>query len=188
MQLTKKDIIVRTLLNIASENGKLTIEEISKHSNIPRITIKKHFKNGISDIVESVYLDIVREVNEKLFTYDVDELSLETFSDILLPVLWIHRDPLHIIYSSQLPFPPLTSISQETWDWAGQRFDNLAKKHGLYPSFSGFDLLKYFNACLISILTMWLGQRIPIDIELFRPKFLFLMSNSLDNLIYRNIF
>lgn len=187
MTQNKKDIIIRTLLNIASEDGKLTIEEISKRSHIPGTTIKKNFENGINGIVEYIYLNIVHEVNEKLFKFDVNDLSLETFSSILLPILWQHREAAHIIYTTNLPFRLLSSISHSTWAWAGERFDYLVEKHGLSHSFTGLDLLKYFNACLISVLTLWLGARIPIDIELFKPKFIFLMSNSLENLVYENI-
>ena len=40
-----KEIIIRTLLNIASESQKVTIEEISKRSRITRTTIKNNFNS-----------------------------------------------------------------------------------------------------------------------------------------------
>nr|WP_282674310.1 TetR/AcrR family transcriptional regulator [Lactococcus cremoris] len=47
-----KEIIVRSLLNIASENGKINIEEIAKRSHITRTTITNNFKNRVPSIVE----------------------------------------------------------------------------------------------------------------------------------------
>jgi len=182
-----KSIIIRTLFNIAAENGKLTVEEISKRSYITRTTIKSNFPTGIPGMVEYTYLNIVHEVNERLLTYKFEEVSLELLADILLPVLWRNREAAHIIFSSTLPFRMIDTISDETWEWGKERYDAMIKKHGLANYFSGRELLKYFNAQLIAVLTLWLEADIPIDIELFRPKFLFLMKTSVNELIFKEI-
>lgn len=182
-----KEIIVRTLLNIASENGKLTIDEISKRSHITRTTIRRNFPEGVPGIVKYVTLNIVSEVNEILFRYNIDELSLNTYSDIILSVLWKHRDEARIIYTSQLPFKFIIPISEQAWSWAEKRYNNLAKVHDLAPHFSGKELFQYFNAQLLAILTLWLSADIPIEPHLFKPKFTFLMSTSIKTLIYQGI-
>ena len=122
-----KEIIIRTLLNIASENEKLTIEEISKRSHITRATIKRNFKAGVPAIVEYIYLNIVDEVNERLLQYKCEEVSLELLADILLPVLWQHKEEAHIIFGSQLPFRLIGPISYRTWKWAEKHFNSLIK-------------------------------------------------------------
>lgn len=106
-----KEIIVRSLLNIASENGKINIEEIAKRSHITRTTITNNFKNGVPSIVEYIYLNIVDEVNQQLLLYNCEEVSLEILADIMLPILWKHKAEAHIIYSSQLPFRLIKTIS-----------------------------------------------------------------------------
>ena len=187
MAKVTKQIIIRTLLNIAAENNKLTIEEISKRSGIPRSTIKKNFPDDINGIVEYIYIGIVREVNQTLLQYDVNDVSLELFSNIFLPILWKHREEAHIIYTSPLPFQLIDQISAETVEWAGDRFNKLVIEHDLAPNFSGIDLLKYFNAHLVAILTLWLGVRFPVDIEKFKPIFLYLMRTPMKDLIYKGI-
>jgi AcrR family transcriptional regulator len=183
-----KEIIIRTLLNISSEeDGKMTIEEISKRSHITRTTIRKNFNGGISEIVEYMYLGIVDEVNDIIFNYKVEELSLDTFADVLLSVLWKNKDKARIIYTSKLPFKLVGPISDRTWNWAEIRFNNLVKVHGLSPYFSGKELLKYFNAQLLTVLTLWLSADIPIPPHIFKPKFMFLMSTSIKTLIYKDI-
>lgn len=182
-----KEIIVRTLFNMASENKTFTIDEISKRSHITRTTIKRNFPTGIAGIVEYAYINIVREVNESLLKYKCEEVSLELLADLLLPVLWQHREEAHVIYSSQLPFRLINSISEETWHWAEDRFNNLIKEHNLSNFFSGKELLKYFNSQVVAVLTLWLEADIPIDIDDFRPKFIFLMKTSINDLIYKGI-
>lgn len=182
-----KEIIIRTLFNIASENGKITVEEISKRSHITRTTIKNNFPTGIPGIVELAYINIVREVNEQLLTYKCEEVSLELLADLLLPVLWRHKEEAHVIFSSQLPFRLIDKISDETWNWGQNRFNSLIKENELANYFSGRELLKYFNAQLIAILTLWLEADIPVNIDLFRPKFIFLMKISVDELIFKGI-
>jgi AcrR family transcriptional regulator len=187
MKLTKKDIIARTLLNIASDvNSNLTIEEISKRTNISRLTIKKNFKNGISDIIEYVYSGIIEKITKKLITYDITKLTLENFSDILLPIVWGHRDMLHIIYTSKFAFRIRSYISSEMLTWLGPFINKLLKKHRIISSFSAIELLEYFNSYLTSVLILWLSPKIPLNVELFKPKFLFLMNNSLENIFYNN--
>lgn len=93
----------------------------------------------------------------------------------MLPVLWQYKEEAHVIYSSQLPFRLIGTISDETWEWAKNRFNGLIKEHGLANYFSGKELLKYFNAQLVSILTLWLEADIPVELEVFREKFLFLI-------------
>lgn len=182
-----KKIIARTLLNISSENGKMTIDEISKRSYITRATIKNNFEKGIPGIVEYIYLNIVDEVNEVIFRYKVEELSLEIFSSVLISTLWKHKEEARIIYTTQLPFKLIGPISERTWNWAEARFNTLVKDHGLAPHFSGQDLLNYFNAQLIAILTLWLSADIPVEPHIFQEKFLFLMSTSVKSLIYKDI-
>ncbi|CAM3024344.1 TetR/AcrR family transcriptional regulator [Lactococcus hircilactis] len=187
MSKDTKNIIIRTLFNIAAENGSLTVEEISKRSYITRTTIKSNFPDGIPGIVEFAYLKIVREVNERLLSYPCEEVSLDVLADILLPVLWAHKEEAHVIYSSQLPFRLIDSIRDETWHWAKNRFNALIKEHGLANYFTGKELLKYFNAQLVAVLTLWLEADIPVDLDLFRDKFLFLMKMSVRELIYSGI-
>lgn len=182
-----KNIIVRTLFNIAAENGKITIEEISKRSYITRLTIKNNFPTGIPGIVEYAYINIIREVNERLLKFKCEEVSLELLADIMLPVLWQYKEEAHVIYSSQLPFRLIGTICDETWEWAKNRFNGLIKEHGLANYFSGKELLKYFNAQLVSILTLWLEADIPVELEAFREKFLFLMRCSIKDLIFKGI-
>ncbi|KZK08463.1 putative transcriptional regulator [Lactococcus cremoris] len=189
IKMTKdtKEIIIRTLLNLASENEKLTIEEISKRSHITRATIKRNFKTGVPGIVEYIYLNIVDEVNDRLLRYKCEEVSLELLADIMLPVLWQHKAEAHVIYSSQLPFRLIGPVSDRTWKWAEKRFSFLIKEHNLSNYFTGQELLKYFNAQLITVLTLWLEADIPIELEKFRPKFLFFMSTSIHELIFKGI-
>lgn len=183
MTYKKKEIIARTLLNIAAEQGKITIEEISKRSHISRNTIKNNFENGIIDIVKYMYIQIINEVNTTLLKYDVNKLSLEDFADIVLPVFWNNREKARIIYISNLPFRLLDDICQLTWNWCEDKFNKLVIVHGLEQEMSGFDLLIYFNAQLISIFTFWLSVPLPIDVENFKPKFLFLMNISIIDLV-----
>jgi hypothetical protein len=182
-----KEIIVRTLLNLSSENGKLTIDEISKRSHITRTTIKNNFNTGIPGIVEYIYLTIVDEVNEIILRHKIEDVSLETFSNALLSVLWKHREKAKIIYTSQLPFKLVGPISERTWSWAEIRFNKLVKEHELAPYFSGKELLHYFNAQLIAILTFWLSADLPVEPDIFHEKFIFLMSTSIKSLIYKDI-
>lgn len=182
-----KEIIIRTLLNIASESQKVTIEEISKRSHITRTTIKNNFKTGVPGSVEYIYLNIVDEVNERLLQYECEEVSLELLADILLPVLWQHKEEAHIIYSSQLPFRLIEPVSDRTWKWAEKRFNFLIKEHGLANYFTAQELLKYFNAQLITVLTLWLEADIPIHLDKFRPKFMFFMNASINQLIFKGI-
>lgn len=169
-----KEIIVRTLLNIASESQKVTIEEISKRSHITRTTIKNNFKSGVPGIVEYIYLNIV-------------DVTIELLADLLLPVLWQHKEEAHIIYSSQLPFRLIEPVSDRTWKWAEKRFNFLIKEHGLANYFTAQELLKYFNAQLITVLTLWLEADIPIHLDKFRPKFMFFMNASINELIFKGI-
>ncbi|MGO1350691.1 MAG: hypothetical protein ACTHUC_04505, partial [Lactococcus cremoris] len=46
---------------------------------------------------------------------------------------------------------------------------------------------KYFNAQLITVLTLWLEADIPLELEKFRPKFLFFMNSSVHELIFKGI-
>lgn len=178
-----KDTIVRTVLNIASENGKLTIEEISKRSYITRTTIKNNFKKGVPEIIEYSYLNIIQEVNIRLFKYKCEDVSLELFADIALPILWSYREHLRIIYT-KLPFRLTDLITEETFGWAKVHFDTLVKEHNLSKYFSGKDLLRYFHGQLITVLTLWLGADISLNFEVFKPKFIYLMSTSINSLIF----
>ncbi|WP_282667434.1 TetR/AcrR family transcriptional regulator [Lactococcus cremoris] len=189
IEMTKdtKEIIVRSLLNIASENGKINIEEIAKRSHITRTTITNNFKNGVPSIVEYIYLNIVDEVNQQLLLYNCEEVSLEILADIMLPILWKHKAEAHIIYSSQLPFRLIKTISDRTWKWAEKRFNFLVREHDLSNYFTGQELLKYFNAQLITVLTLWLEADIPLELEKFRPNFLFFMNSSVHELIFKGI-
>ncbi|KST86991.1 putative transcriptional regulator [Lactococcus lactis subsp. lactis] len=180
-----KEIIIRTLLNIASESQKVTIEEISKRSHITRTTIKNNFKTGVPGIVEYIYLNIVDEVNERLLQYNCEDVTIELLADLLLPVLWQHKEEAHIIFGSQLPFQLIGPISDRTWKWAEKRFNFLIKEHGLANYFTAQELIKYFNAQLITVLTLWLEADIPIAYEKFRPKFIFFMSTSINELIFK---
>lgn len=78
-----KEIIIRTLLNIASESQKVSIEEISKRSHITRTTIKNNFKTGIPGIVEYIYLNIVDEVNERLLQYNCITVKMLLLNSLL---------------------------------------------------------------------------------------------------------
>ena len=174
-----KEIIIRTLLNIASESQKVTIEEISKRSHITRTTIKNNFKSGVPGIVEYIYLNIVDEVNERLLQYNCEDVTIELLADLLLPVLWQHKE------ESQLPFRLIGPISDRTWKWAEKHFNSLIKKQGLANYFTAQELLRYFNAQLITVLTLWLEADIPIAYEKFRPKFIFFMSTPINELIFK---
>ncbi|WP_278216061.1 hypothetical protein [Lactococcus lactis] len=66
-----------------------------------------------------------------------------------------------------------------------KHFNSLIKKHGLANYFTAQELLKYFNAQLITVLTLWLEADIPIAYEKFRPKFIFFMSTSINELIFK---
>ncbi|MDR0318109.1 MAG: MarR family transcriptional regulator [Lactococcus lactis] len=187
MTSAKKEAIIRTLLNISAENGKLTIEEISKRSNIPRSTINRNFKNGINEMVETLYLSVVHEINYQLLEYNPLDMTLEIFSDIVLPILWNHRNEAQVLFTSNLPFQLIKPVSGIVWDWAKEYFENLVQIHGLSPYFSSLELLQYFNAQLTSIFILWLGVRIPMEVEVFKQKFLFIMNSSMKNLIYFDI-
>jgi hypothetical protein len=187
MSKDTKKIIARTLLTISSENGKMTINEISKRSHITRTTIMNNFNTGIPGIFEYIYLNIVNEINEAIFRYKIEELSLEIFSNILLSILWNHKEEVRIINTTHIPFNITGPISDKTWSWAEARFNKLAKDHGLFPYFSGKDLLNYYNTQLIAIITLWLGTSIPIEPSIFQHTFLLLTSNSIKSLIYKDI-
>lgn len=182
-----KEIIVRTLLNIASENGKLTIDEISKRSHITRTTIRRNFPEGIPGIVMYIVLNIIHEINEVLFRYDIENITLEKFTDIILSIMWKHKDKVRIIYTSQLPYKFIVPISEEAWPWAEEYYNKLVKKHCLAPYFSGKELFRFFNAQVSSILTLWLTTDIPVEPRVFKPKFIFLMSSSIKKLIYKGV-
>ncbi|OAZ15817.1 hypothetical protein V425_12040 [Lactococcus lactis RTB018] len=51
-------------------------------------------------IVEYIYLNIVDEVNERLLQYNCEDVTIELLADLLLPVLWQHKEEAHIIFGS----------------------------------------------------------------------------------------
>ena len=183
-----KEIIIRVLLNIAAEHGPLTVEEISRRSGITRNTIQKNFGNkGISGIVEYIYSHIIDEVNERLFQHDANELPIEIFADILLSVVWKYHEQIHVLYTSELPFKPVSQATNTAYPWVKERYEWLVKEHGLAPLFSSKELLFYWNAQLIAILSLWLGADIPVEPSVFKPKFVYLVKTSLYDLIYKGI-
>lgn len=178
-----KSIIVSTLLEIITEDGKLTISEIHKRSYITRATIMNNFPGGINEIIEYVYSEIVKEINNSLKKIKLEELNLERFTDTILPMLWENRKTIHILYTSSIPFCPTTVTSRDTWLWAESRYNSVAKNTGMSPFFSGRELLQYWNNQLLAILNLWLGSKNPLNLEEFRPIFLFLVQSSICDLI-----
>lgn len=188
MSKDTKAIVIRVLLNIAAEHGPLTVEEVSRRSGITRNTIQNNFGNkGISGIVEYIYSTVIDEVNERLFQHDANELPLEIFADILLSVVWRYHDQIHILYTSDLPFRPVGQMTNTAYPWVKKRYDWLVKEHGLAPLFSGKELLYYWNAHLVSVLSLWLDADLPVEPSVFKPKFLYLMKTSMYDLIYKGI-
>ncbi|MDR0318110.1 MAG: TetR/AcrR family transcriptional regulator [Lactococcus lactis] len=180
-----KEIISQALLKISSENGKFTIEEISNRSYITRATIMKNFPNGIPEIIEYLGSQIIDNVNQELFKHDPDKLSLEQFADIILPILWENKDSAQIMYTTSLPFHPIPIATNSAWTWVENRYNRLVKVHNLSPYISGKELLVYWNSYLISVLMFWLLNDNPLEPKEFRPKFLFLMRTSLNDLIFK---
>ncbi|AYG01891.1 TetR/AcrR family transcriptional regulator [Lactococcus allomyrinae] len=183
-----KKIIVRTLLEIAAQHGSLTIEEVSRRSNITRNTIQRNFNNeGIKGIVDYINGNIVQEINNQIFRHQPDELPLEIFADILLSVMWEHRDEAHIIYTSDLPFKPASQTVELSFSWLGERYERLVKEHRLAPIFTAKELVRFYNTYIYALLSLWLSSDVPVEPSVFKPKFLYLMKISMYDLIYKGI-
>lgn len=185
-----KKIIIETLLNIAVENGPITVEEIYRRSGITRNTIQRNFNNqGITGIVDYISSGIIAEINEQLSKYEPEELPIEIFADILLSVIWQYRREVHIISTSTIPyvFPKNGDDIAFIFLWGKKRFEYLVKEHKLAPVFSAQDLLKFWNSYIFAILSFWLASPIPIEPRIFKPYFLFLAKTSMYDLIYKDI-
>jgi len=182
-----KEIIIQTLINIVAEGNPLTIEEISRQSGITRTTIQRNFDNkGIQGIIYFMAERIITEIDEELVKHNPDELPLEIFADIVLPILWKHYREAHTIYSFPIPYPIADMAVELSFSWVKKRYEYLVISHSLIP-FSARDLLYYWNIQLFTVCSIWLGTSNPLKPEEFKPKFIYLMKTSLYDLIYKDI-
>ncbi|MCL2113108.1 MAG: TetR/AcrR family transcriptional regulator [Streptococcaceae bacterium] len=185
-----KQIIIQTLLKIAAENGtqNITVEEISRRSGITRNTIQSNFNNqGVAGIIDYINITIIQEINEQIFRFNPNELPIEIFIDIVITVLWRHRDEAHLIYTTPLPFLPADHTVELSIDWLHERYERLVKEHHLAPYFSAEELLRFYNIFLYACFSLWLSAKTPVPPEVFKEKFLYLMKTSMKDLIYGDI-
>lgn len=187
MAIDTKKIIIKTFLEISSENKIATIQEISKRSYITRKTISRNFNNGISDIMQYIYSEIISTVNAELLKHNLNNLSLEEFADIILPIVWSYRQEIKILYSSPFYSRVVPIATNSIWSWLELRFQNLVKLHNLSPAFHGIELLNYWNLYLFSILTLWVTSPNPSSVSIFRTRFIFLMKTSIRELIFKEV-
>ncbi|QPS70566.1 TetR/AcrR family transcriptional regulator [Lactococcus garvieae] len=188
MAKNTKEIVIRTLLNIAAEGGRVNVEEITRRTGITRNTIRHNFGDkGIEGIIEYIYLDIFHEINEQLFRHDPNEIPVEIFADIVLPILWQHRDEAHILATSNLLYRTDAGAIDLTFPWAKERYDYLVKEHELNPYFSSKQLLSFWISYLDIIFTLWFSAQIPLEPEKFKPLFIKLIKTSMYDLIYKGI-
>lgn len=188
MAKNTKEIVIRTLLNIAAEGGIINIEEITRRTGITRNTIRHNFGNrGIDDIVAYIYRGIFQEINAQLFRHSPDEIPVEIFADIILPILWQHRDEAHILVTSNLLYRTDAGTIDLIYPWAKERYDYLVKEHQLSPYFSSRQLLSFWISYLDIIFTLWFSVQIPLTPEKFKPIFIKLVTTSMYDLIYKDI-
>lgn len=188
MAKNTKDLVVRTLLNIAAEEGPVNIEEITRRTGITRNTIKNNFGNGgISDILQYIYLNIFDKLNKQLFRHNPDELPVEIFADIFLDVLWQYKDEVHILVTSNLLFKRSQIVTDLSFPWVQKRYEKLVKDHNLAPNFTAKQLLLFWSSYLDAIAVLWFTSKIPLEPKQFKPIFLKLIETSMYDLIYTEI-
>ncbi|WP_251422473.1 TetR/AcrR family transcriptional regulator [Lactococcus muris] len=188
MAKNTKEIVIRTLLNIAAEDGVVNVEEITRRTGITRNTIRHNFGNkGIDSIIAHIYTEIFQEINEQLFRHDPSEIPVEIFADILLPILWKHRDVAHILVTSNLLYRTADGATDFVFPWAKEHYDYLVKEHQLSPYFSSKQLLSFWISYLDIIFTLWFSSQIPLEPEKFKPIFIKLIKTSMYDLIYKGI-
>lgn len=183
-----KKIVVRTLLNLAAEKKPLSVEAVSKRSGITRNTIQKNFDNqGIEGIVNYINGTILNDINEQLFKFDPDELPIEIFADIVLTILWKHRIEAHLLFTTHIPFKAASQTVELSFTWVKKRYEHLVAEHHLAPIFSAEELLEFWNVYLYGVFSLWLNAEVPVEPEIFKPKFLYLIKTSMYDLIYKDI-
>ncbi|NHI67447.1 TetR/AcrR family transcriptional regulator [Lactococcus formosensis] len=188
MAKNTKEIVIRTLLNIAAEGGIVNIEEIPRRTGITRNTIRYNFGNqGIDSIIAYIYSGIFQEINTQLFRHSPNEIPVEIFADIILHILWEHRDEAHILVTSKLLYRTDIGAIDLVYPWAKERYDYLVKVHQLSPYFSSKQLLSFWISYLDIIFTLWFSVQIPLTPEKFKPIFLKLVKTSMYDLIYKDI-
>lgn len=183
-----KKYICQAVLNILSDGGTLNIEEITRKTGITRQTIKNNFDSkGIEGIMEYIYREIIIDINIRLFQHDPDEMPLEIFADIVLNAIWKHRDTWYILYKSNYHLQAVTIATAYAYPKVKDRYQKLMKKHALHNIMSPKDLFMLRNSYLFAVLSTWLNVSFPVEPHIFKPKFIYLMTNSMEKIFYSNI-
>ncbi|AYG00369.1 TetR/AcrR family transcriptional regulator [Lactococcus allomyrinae] len=183
-----KQIVIQALLNIMSENGILNLEEITRRTGVTRNTIQKNFNNqGIDGIFDFIYSQILTEINDRLFQHDPNELPIEIFADIVLNILWKHRDVIRILSISDRLHQAIIQFTELSFPWIKKRYELLVKINNLSPIISPKKLYSLWNNHFFGIISIWLSEQYPVKPCVFKPKFCFLIRTSMYDLIYKDI-
>lgn len=180
-----KKLVINAVLNILHEGDILNMEAITRRTGVTRQTIQKNFgKKGIDGVFEYIYKKMLIELNERLFEHDPEELPLEIFCDIILKISWKYRKEWNILFSANRIYQALSLASDLSFHYVSDRYERLIKVHNLSPIVSPKAFHYLWNSHLLSVISLWLNVPYPVEPEIFKPKFLYLMRHSMDQLIY----
>lgn len=176
-----REMIINAVMRLALKNKErthLTITEIATEAGLSRQAIyQKHFKN-VAEIFEYIHVTIDEQIlktfEQKVLTLPPSELY-NGIASYILPLVYQHREWLRVLYS--------TNIDLKWRRYLQTRYSTitltyLAKHPPLNSPLSQEKTVKLLTDHLLSIISTWLSDELPMHPKKFAPLFLTLMTHS----------
>lgn len=176
-----REMIINAVMRLALQNKQrshLTLTEIANEAGISRQAIyQKHF-NSVDDIFDYIHATIDEQIlqvfQQKVLCLPPAELY-HGIAVHILPLIYHHREWLRVLYSTNIDLKWRHYLYER---YASVTSEYLAKHPPLNTPFSQTMTVKLLTDHLITIISIWLSDEIPLHPTKFSPIFLELMTRS----------
>ncbi|MFV0555874.1 MAG: TetR/AcrR family transcriptional regulator [Lactovum sp.] len=182
-----KQILLRSFLELLEKKGitQITETDLAKASGVTRFTIQNNFgKNFAKTITDYLYDKISKNLLDKLSHFDPEDMTIEIFADILLPIVWKYQTSIRIIANSSILPMSDTFLFAPFFKWAEPLFSRTwEQQKKTLTQFDTYDMYCLWVQQIILYIVMWIRKPVPEDPKLFKKTFCYLLRTSAASLI-----